>query len=304
MKYDFRPKYIFKLELSVDKIKKLQKIIFLSVFIFLQLDTAVASDSFSSEASFNFFTATLDDGGDFSSYGVNVMHYFYPVSIDRVPLSEAGFINRTSSIEVNLAKGIQNSAIATVNSIYNIINVTYVIPNSSFVIDGGFRDTRLDDGLTSESRTTGLSLGAGYYPMNNLMYSTSYERETYSGSSTINNKYKVGMKWVKILGMQKAINIKVDLTRDYVESKSRSTETSNFISLVGDYYSSPLVSFGLRYYYQYEDDYDFAVRTYVAATKVFVTKNFYIDADIRKYKFEYTNGYIDDAWHAGVGYRF
>jgi len=281
-------------------------IIFLSAYLFsfLTLETAIASDSFSSDASFNYFTATLDDGGYYSSYGVNLMHYFYPVSIDGVPLSEAGFINRTSSIGVNYTKGIQNSAVSTTNTFFSIIDVAYVIPNSSFVINGGYRDTLLDDSLSSDFRITGIVLGAGYYPVRNLKYSASYERESNSDSSSINNKYKIGVKWVKMHGMQKAINIEVDLTRDYFESKSRSTEISNFIRLVGDYYNTPLVSFGLRYYYQYSGDYDFAVRTYVAAAKVFISTKFYIDADIRRINIDNSSLSIDNAWHAGIGYRF
>ena len=266
----------------------------------------VAAEEFSTEISYRHYEVDLKGGDSFGDAGF-ARWYFDPVKVDGAPLAEAAFLDRARSISVSLSKDESDSDFGY-RSHSESIGIVYASPKHPLTLNGQYRTSKFEPNDFDGSRSKEWTIGAGYYLKKELLLSAVYSRSKNPSAGPsgdhFRGEYSLGVKWVGLLPNKAWLSINANFSRDrYWDDFGTSSRGQRF-NAGGNFYFTPLLSVGLRYSRQADDDSNFGVRTYAASTKKFINARFFIEAEVRSFRFEGSGGDTFEQWVVGFGYRF
>jgi len=270
---------------------------------------ATTDDSFSSELSYNHssFKQDNNDTTSTSDY-LSAQWYFNPIRTHGVPLAEAAFLNRSSSISALFSKNRQSSRFFSSSSHLELISATYANPEYPITISVKYLTLRFHPDNLNGSQSEEWGLGIGYYLRKGLSLSANYSRRDASSSMSCCDFYQIErsfrIKWVNLLSAQTSTAFVVNFSRAHNKNGSDTLTQRDILYLSGNYYFTQMASVGLEYFRQTEDDFD--VGTYVIKSKFFVTKQLSLNVTASKARLESPRTANTDTrgWSAGFGYRF
>ncbi|MEN0036307.1 MAG: putative porin [Cellvibrio sp.] len=252
-----------------------------------------ASDTYRNE-----IYATYSELDEVDEYSINLQgkHYFSAVDTTGLPLAEAAFLQKSSSVTLAASNNNYKSDNYENDTYARSLNVNYFIPNSIFFVGAGVSQQKHnihnfdggdDAGVYDYSTDWGSNLNAriGVAPIEGLqIWSDFYE------NSDISDYWNLSAKYVKPLSNERAVSTEV-----YYSDNDYGPRT---VIVSADYYFTHRFSVGVgAARFMYDGDYRDDTNSYHVRARHFVTEN--ISADLTYFSSDYS-----DSWMIGGTFRF
>lgn len=258
------------------------------------LASFAASDTYRNE-----IYTTYSELNDVDEYSINLQgkHYFSAVDTTGLPLAEAAFLQKASSVTLAASNNNYKSDNYENDTYARNLNVNYFIPNSIFFVGAGVSqqkhnihnfDGGNDAGVYDYSTDWRSNLNAriGVAPVEGLqIWSDFYE------NSDVSDYWNLSAKYVKPLSNDHAINTEVYYS-DNDDSGFR------YVTVSADYYFTNRFSVGAGVArFMYDGNYRDDTNTYHVHARHFMTEN--ISVDLAYFSADYS-----DSWTIGGTVRF
>ncbi len=220
----------------------------------------------------------------------NLDIFLAPVSTDNVPLAEAAFLGKASSVSVLAGYSASDYGSNAESSGYPLgAGITYVLPQQPLALHASFSRVKedLDNPYSGDVTTKVLQLGAGYYVQDNAMVALTYAKadsDINSGSGNGDATAKtliLSGKYIADLGAGQYLNLEPSLVRQTEDGEDDVTA----IAFGADFYPVPETSIGAGMS-QVISDQD--------GTALYLTARTFIQSNT-SLQLTYTNNRIDDS---------
>lgn len=222
---------------------------------------------------------------------LRAIHYFSPLDVTDVPLAEAAFLNRASSVSIAYQYDDYEAPAQDLENKYRSLDVNYYVPNTMFFAGAGLRQDKSEGyydygGYGSYDYETDWETDwvgrLGVAPVDGLLiWSEFYEHVKVSDYWNLNAKY------VKPLSSGRAFGIE--------SSYQNAGSDVHQLHVIGDYYFSNKFSVGLGILHYEADNYE--DKDILLRTRYFLTDKISLDLT-------YTDQNYRDTWRLGASARF
>jgi len=282
------------------------------VFLALVLGLGGAQESlakdFTAEISYARTGGDIGSGSELTGDAVFASWHLDPVKTDGIPLDEATFLNRNSSVGIVLGKAMTDRASGDYDQSSNEVSLSYGSPEHPWVFQGGYGTSVVDFDTGGKIDSRNWNLSAGYYLSRGLAMQAFYSRDddSYSGSNgkAYNTSYGIGARWVNLLTSQTAMSIGAELSLDHSKDVFDATSDGQNIALYGSYYFTPFISAGLSYAQHDEDGSDFDSNDYGVYAKIFINPSFHVSENTYQVSFAGAGQPDIHFWIVSLGSRF
>ncbi|MFT7559954.1 MAG: hypothetical protein ACI93R_001869 [Flavobacteriales bacterium] len=190
----------------------------LAVSTVLMSANTVLADDYQFEVGGSYTNVSDDNDTDTDFTSITGKYYLSQVDTTGLPLAEAAFLQRSSSIQALLADSENATAVA--------LGGSFFVPGDMFYVGANVIRTSYDNNVVEDDSTYNIT--AGITPIEGLLLTTSYNED-------VDYDANISAKYVKTLSGGRAINL-IGAYQD-VEG--------GFLTAGGDYYFNSRTSLGV-----------------------------------------------------------
>ncbi len=211
------------------------------------LSVGAYADSYRAEVGFDYLYIDIDDSPKFDTYRLHGTYYFAPVRTGGLPLAEAAFLNRASSVQLGVHEDLDAVT----------VRADYFIPNTLFYL--GAMAVRTDTVLGSD---TDWYFSVGVTPFDGLLFSTYITDDGYD--------INFFAKYVTTFGAGNGLNVEAYYEED--------DDFGDSWGALADYFITPRLSVGIGYS-DHDGDSDISLRSRMFFTQAISGELIYTDYD-------------------------